>query len=166
MVAGPVPATNSVPFHRGAPGNSTSSPRLRSSSKPAVRGPLPGIATRFAAATRIHIESPRSSLQWNAVTRRSASDYKGGTTVTPQQVKLVQDSLAKVAPISDKAAALFYGRVFEIAPNVFHGDMTAQGRHRTGHADRPHPALGQNIHAFTHGTSCPSRHRRTSPKCP
>src|SRR5450755_4073933 len=38
--------------------------------------------------------------------------------------------------------------------------------HRTGHADRPHPALGQNIHAFTHGTSCPSRHRRTSPKCP
>jgi hemoglobin-like flavoprotein len=51
--------------------------------------------------------------------------------VTPQQVKLVQDSLAKVAPISDKAAALFYGRLFEIAPNVralFHGDMTAQGR--------------------------------------
>jgi hemoglobin-like flavoprotein len=51
--------------------------------------------------------------------------------VTPQQVKLVQDSLAKVAPISDKAAALFYGRLFEIAPNVralFQGDMTAQGR--------------------------------------
>jgi hemoglobin-like flavoprotein len=51
--------------------------------------------------------------------------------VTPQQVKLVQDSFAKVALISDKAAALFYGRLFEIAPNVrslFHGDMTAQGR--------------------------------------
>jgi hemoglobin-like flavoprotein len=51
--------------------------------------------------------------------------------VTPQQVKLVQDSFAKVAPISDKAAALFYGRLFDIAPNVralFHGDMTAQGR--------------------------------------
>jgi hemoglobin-like flavoprotein len=51
--------------------------------------------------------------------------------VTPQQVKLVQDSFAKVAPITDKAAALFYGRLFEIAPNVrrlFHGDMTAQGR--------------------------------------
>ena len=38
--------------------------------------------------------------------------------------------------------------------------------HRTGHADLPHPALGQDFHAFTHGTSCPSRHRRTSPKCP
>jgi hemoglobin-like flavoprotein len=51
--------------------------------------------------------------------------------VTPQQVKLVQDSFGKVAPISDKAAALFYGRLFEMAPNVrslFHGDMTAQGR--------------------------------------
>jgi hemoglobin-like flavoprotein len=51
--------------------------------------------------------------------------------VTPQQVKLVQDSFAKVAPISDKAAALFYGRLFEIAPNLralFHGDMAQQGR--------------------------------------
>ena len=38
--------------------------------------------------------------------------------------------------------------------------------HRTGQADFPHPALGQDFHAFTHGTSCPSRHRRTSPKCP
>jgi hypothetical protein len=30
------------------------------------------------------------------------------------------------------------------------------------------PASGSRtrLHAFTHGTSCPSRHRRTSPKCP
>jgi nitric oxide dioxygenase len=33
-------------------------------------------------------------------------------------VKLVQDSFSKVAPISDKAAALFYGRLFEIAPQT------------------------------------------------
>jgi Domain of unknown function (DUF4062) len=32
--------------------------------------------------------------------------------------------------------------------------------HRTGHADFPHPALGQDFIAFTHGTSCPSRLRR------
>ncbi|HMK81393.1 MAG TPA: globin family protein [Xanthobacteraceae bacterium] len=38
--------------------------------------------------------------------------------MTPEQVKLVQASLAKVAPISDKAAELFYGRLFEIAPQV------------------------------------------------
>ena len=34
--------------------------------------------------------------------------------MTPEQIKLVQDSFAKVAPISEKAAELFYGRLFEI----------------------------------------------------
>src|ERR1700760_3760222 len=51
--------------------------------------------------------------------------------MTPDQVKLVQDSFAKVAPISEQAAALFYGRLFEIAPEVkplFKGDMKEQGR--------------------------------------
>jgi hemoglobin-like flavoprotein len=51
--------------------------------------------------------------------------------MTPQQIKLVQDSFAKVAPISEQAAALFYGRLFEIAPEVkplFGGDMEEQGR--------------------------------------
>jgi nitric oxide dioxygenase len=49
--------------------------------------------------------------------------------MTPDQIKLVQDSFAKVAPISAKAAELFYGRLFEIAPNVramFPDDMTEQ----------------------------------------
>ena len=51
--------------------------------------------------------------------------------MTPEQIKLVQDSFAKVAPISEQAAALFYGRLFEIAPEVrrmFKGDMKEQGR--------------------------------------
>lgn len=50
--------------------------------------------------------------------------------MTPEQITLVQDSFAKVAPISDAAAALFYARLFEIAPDVkplFKGDMTDQG---------------------------------------
>jgi nitric oxide dioxygenase len=49
--------------------------------------------------------------------------------MTPDQVKLVQQSFAKVAPISETAAALFYGRLFEIAPSVkplFPADMTEQ----------------------------------------
>ena len=49
----------------------------------------------------------------------------------PSQVDLIQASFAKVAPISDTAAALFYGRLFEIAPQVkpmFKGDMGEQGR--------------------------------------
>jgi len=51
--------------------------------------------------------------------------------MTPQQVSLVQTSFAKVAPISEKAAALFYDRLFEIAPEVrplFRRDMAEQGR--------------------------------------
>jgi hemoglobin-like flavoprotein len=51
--------------------------------------------------------------------------------MTPKQVELVQDSFAKVAPIAEQAAALFYDRLFEIAPEVtplFRGDMKQQGR--------------------------------------
>lgn len=51
--------------------------------------------------------------------------------MTPEQVTVVQQSFAKVAPIAPQAAALFYGRLFEIAPEVkplFKGDMAEQGR--------------------------------------
>ena len=51
--------------------------------------------------------------------------------MTPQQVDLVQSSFAKVAPIAETAAGLFYNRLFEIAPqtkSLFHVDMAEQGR--------------------------------------
>jgi hemoglobin-like flavoprotein len=51
--------------------------------------------------------------------------------MTPYQVEAIQDSFAKVVPIAEQAAALFYGRLFEIAPAVkplFRGDMAEQGR--------------------------------------
>jgi hemoglobin-like flavoprotein len=51
--------------------------------------------------------------------------------MTPDQIKLVQDSFAKVAPISDQAAIIFYNRLFEVAPSVkamFPEDMTEQRR--------------------------------------
>lgn len=51
--------------------------------------------------------------------------------MTPEQIVLVQGSFAKVAPIADQAAQLFYGRLFEIAPAVkpmFPADMTEQSR--------------------------------------
>ena len=49
--------------------------------------------------------------------------------MNPTQIKLVQDSFAKVAPISEQAAVLFYGCLFEVAPSVrtmFPDDMTLQ----------------------------------------
>ena len=54
--------------------------------------------------------------------------------MTSDQVKAIQESFAKVAPIAEQAAALFYGRLFETAPPVkplFRGDMAQQGRKLT-----------------------------------
>ena len=48
-----------------------------------------------------------------------------------EQVKLVQESFEKVVPIADVAAALFYGRLFDLDPaleSLFKGDMVEQGR--------------------------------------
>ncbi len=51
--------------------------------------------------------------------------------MTTEQTKLVQASFAQVLPIADTAAALFYGRLFELAPELrplFKGEMREQGR--------------------------------------
>ncbi|MBR0714300.1 globin family protein [Bradyrhizobium liaoningense] len=49
--------------------------------------------------------------------------------MNPAEIKLVQDSFAKVAPIADQAAVIFYDRLFEVAPSVkamFPNDLTEQ----------------------------------------
>ncbi len=46
-------------------------------------------------------------------------------------VELVQSSFAKVAPIADTAAAIFYKKLFEMDPTLqalFKGDMKEQGK--------------------------------------
>ncbi len=51
--------------------------------------------------------------------------------MTPDQIQLVQSSFSGVVPIADTAAKLFYGRLFEIAPEVkpmFKGDISDQGK--------------------------------------
>ena len=51
--------------------------------------------------------------------------------MTPIQKELVQASFAQVLPIAETAAALFYGRLFELAPELrplFKGDLPEQGR--------------------------------------
>jgi nitric oxide dioxygenase len=50
--------------------------------------------------------------------------------MTPQQIALVRQSFAKVVPIKEQAAALFYDRLFAIDPStrpLFRGDMKSQG---------------------------------------
>tara|TARA_R110002049_G_scaffold4601_5_gene32334 strand:+ start:471262 stop:471684 length:423 start_codon:yes stop_codon:yes gene_type:complete len=51
--------------------------------------------------------------------------------MTPTQIELVQTSWEQVKPISEQAAELFYGRLFELDPSLkplFKGDMKEQGR--------------------------------------
>ena len=51
--------------------------------------------------------------------------------MTPAEKSLVQTSFAKVAPIAEQAAALFYGRLFEMDPSLrplFTGDLGEQGK--------------------------------------
>jgi hemoglobin-like flavoprotein len=53
-----------------------------------------------------------------------------GKTMNATQTALVQASFTKVQPIAVVAAELFYGRLFELDPNLkplFRGDMTEQG---------------------------------------
>jgi len=50
--------------------------------------------------------------------------------MTPEQISLIKSSWARVTPIADKAAELFYGKLFELDPSLkplFKGDMTEQG---------------------------------------
>ncbi|MES1164328.1 MAG: globin family protein [Verrucomicrobiota bacterium] len=51
--------------------------------------------------------------------------------MTPSQKSLVQQTFAQVVPIADQAAALFYGRLFELDQSLrplFKNDMRAQGQ--------------------------------------
>jgi hemoglobin-like flavoprotein len=56
--------------------------------------------------------------------------FRKETFMTPEQKDLVQGSFAKVAPIAPQAAALFYGRLFELDPSLkplFKSDLKDQG---------------------------------------
>lgn len=51
--------------------------------------------------------------------------------MTPKQIGLIKVTWDKVFPISDKAAELFYGKLFELDPELkplFSGDMSEQGK--------------------------------------
>jgi hemoglobin-like flavoprotein len=52
-------------------------------------------------------------------------------SITARQIALIQDSFAKVEPIAETAAGIFYNKLFEYDPSLralFKGDMKEQGR--------------------------------------
>lgn len=51
--------------------------------------------------------------------------------MTKEQINLMRTSFEKVAPISEKAAALFYAKLFDLNPKLrglFRGDIYEQGK--------------------------------------
>ena len=51
--------------------------------------------------------------------------------MTNEQINLVQTSFGKIAPIAEKAAALFYAKLFDLNPRLrglFRGDVYEQGK--------------------------------------
>lgn len=51
--------------------------------------------------------------------------------LTDNDIRLVQESWSKVMPAAEQVASLFYGRLFELYPEVrplFHTNMREQGR--------------------------------------
>lgn len=51
--------------------------------------------------------------------------------LTASHKKMIQSDFAKVLPIADKAAAIFYDKLFEYDPSLrrlFHGDLKQQGK--------------------------------------
>jgi hemoglobin-like flavoprotein len=59
----------------------------------------------------------------------SARDVRAGETILPADIALVKSSFDRIWPAAEHAAALFYQRLFEIAPHLrplFRGDMAEQ----------------------------------------
>jgi class 3 adenylate cyclase/hemoglobin-like flavoprotein len=88
---------------------------------------LTGNVYERVADSYTFIQNPKVKIQglgevetWTLVTTRK---------LVLSQVELVQSSFEKVKPISDKAAELFYQRLFELSPSLrslFKGDMKQQ----------------------------------------
>ena len=62
---------------------------------------------------------------------KNICEYYLEITMKVDQITLVQDTFDKIRPISEKAAKLFYNRLFELDPSLkslFKGDMKTQGK--------------------------------------
>lgn len=61
----------------------------------------------------------------------AAATVKEESGLTERKIRLVQSSFSKVVPIADKAASIFYAKLFETNPSLkslFKGDMESQGK--------------------------------------
>ncbi|WP_437756770.1 globin family protein [Sorangium sp. So ce1389] len=86
----------------------------------------PPSSAKVAARTLVGVVPPWQQSEPPAAAPAPAA---AGGPVSPRTIELVQRSWAKVMPISDAAAALFYDRLFELDPStrsLFKNDMAEQ----------------------------------------
>ncbi|HTN92077.1 MAG TPA: globin family protein [Sorangium sp.] len=91
----------------------------------------PPSSAKVAARTLVGVVPPWQQSEPPAAAPAAAAPAPAaaGGPVSPRTIELVQRSWAKVMPISDAAAALFYQRLFELDPStrsLFKNDMAEQ----------------------------------------
>src|SRR6478735_125768 len=95
------------------------------------RGRGVGSKWRRVRPTSNAVSACSSSSTSGIASSRRHSKGSRVRAMTPEQVTLVQQTFGQVAPIADKAAEIFYDRLFEVATTVkplFQGDMAEQRR--------------------------------------
>ncbi|WP_437486373.1 globin family protein [Sorangium sp. So ce1014] len=111
-----------APGPAGRPG--AAEPAQRPNSVP------PPSSAKMAARTLVGVVPPWQQGEPPAAgTAAAGASASAVTSISPRTIELVQRSWAKVMPISDAAAALFYDRLFELDPSVrpfFKNDITEQ----------------------------------------
>ncbi|MEE8188163.1 MAG: globin domain-containing protein [Kiloniellales bacterium] len=111
----PAPAAKDVP----APKSKAPAPKAPAPKAPASKSKAPAPAPKAPA--------PKASTSKPAAPEAS----KDEGPISEAQKKLVQESFAKVEPIAEAAAELFYNKLFELNPSLkslFKTDMKEQGR--------------------------------------
>lgn len=86
--------------------------------------------SRITKFSRNNVAQSACVLQISAVREPPSAKPGPHALITPDQIQLVRASFAKVLPIKAKAAAIFYDRLFQVAPQVramFPDDVTVQG---------------------------------------
>lgn len=109
-----------------------------------AEAPVQVQAQHVAAETQLPDDLTQAEAEAQAAAIRAADGALSDDAVAETEeegpisrtdIALVQESFAKVAPIADAAAELFYNRLFELDPSLsdlFSGDMKEQGKKLMG----------------------------------
>ena len=100
-------------------------------SRPQPAASVPAKSAPVASAPSAPAPAPAAAPVVSAAKAPPAPAADTGGPLSAAEIKMVQESFAKVEPIAEDAAALFYKRLFEIDPStksLFKGDMAEQGR--------------------------------------